>query len=76
MERPYRVWLYPATPILYLIVAALVVGSSLFRTLAEDATTAEIYQVPAVAALMAIGLVLYVVFRRLEQSPPPSAPAS
>jgi APA family basic amino acid/polyamine antiporter len=64
--RPYRVWFYPVTPILYLLVAALVVGSSLFRTLAKDASLSEVYQVPAVAALMAIGLVLYAIFRRLE----------
>jgi amino acid transporter len=67
-DRPYKVWFYPITPILYLVVAALVVGSSLFRSLAADASTAERYQVPAVAALMAIGLVLYAFFRRLERS--------
>jgi APA family basic amino acid/polyamine antiporter len=72
-DRPYKVWFYPITPILYLVVAALVVGSSLFRSLADDASTAEKYQVPAVAALMAIGLVLYAFFRRLERSSSESA---
>ena len=62
LDRPYKIWFYPITPILYLLVAALVVGSSLFRSLAKDASTAETYQVPAVAALMAIGLALVRVF--------------
>ena len=66
-ERPYRVWLYPATPILYLLVAVLVVGSSLLRTLADNASTAERYQVPAVAGLVLIGLCLYAGFRYLEK---------
>ena len=69
VERPYRVWFYPATPILYLLVAALVVGSSLFRSLADDASRAEAYQVPAVAGLMLVGLALYAFFRNLEGPP-------
>jgi amino acid transporter len=67
LERPYRVWFYPVTPILYLLVAVLVVGSSLLRTFADDASTAEKYQVPAVAGLMLVGLCLYAGFRYLEQ---------
>lgn len=66
--RPYRVWLYPATPILYLLVAALVVGSSLLRSLADDASAAEAYQVPAVVGLMLVGLCLYAGFRWLEKT--------
>lgn len=67
-ERPYKVWFYPVTPILYLLVAGLVVGSMIVSGFAKDAGFVERYQVPAVAALMAVGLGLYFVFRRLEQS--------
>jgi APA family basic amino acid/polyamine antiporter len=65
-ERPYRVWLYPFTPLLYLAVAALVVVSSFLAAFAKDASAAERYQVPAVAGLMVIGLGLYAFFRKLE----------
>jgi APA family basic amino acid/polyamine antiporter len=67
-ERPYKVWGYPVTPLLYLLVAALVVGSSFLRAFASDASDAEKYQVPAVAGLMVVGLALYAFFRRLEHT--------
>lgn len=66
-ERPYRVWFYPLTPIIYLVVAALVVGSMILASLAKDAEPAARYQIPAVAGLMIVGLGLYAFFRRLER---------
>jgi amino acid transporter len=66
-ERPYRVWLYPLTPLLYLLVAALVVGSMVLSSFAKDADPAVRYQIPAVAGLMVVGLCLYAFFRRLEK---------
>jgi len=68
-ERPYRVWFYPVTPILYLVVAVLVVGSMVLAAFAEEPSPADLYQVPAVIGLMVVGLILYWVFRQLEQSP-------
>jgi hypothetical protein len=44
----------------------LVVGTSFLQTFAPQAHWSQRLQVPGVAALLAIGLVLYVVFRRLE----------
>jgi hypothetical protein len=37
---------------------------------AEKASAAERYQIPAVVGLVAVGLVLYVFFRRLEGRTP------
>jgi APA family basic amino acid/polyamine antiporter len=68
-ERPYRVWFYPVTPILYLVVAVLVVGSMVLAAFAEEPSPADLYQVPAVIGLMVVGLILYWVFRQLEQFP-------
>jgi basic amino acid/polyamine antiporter, APA family len=66
-ERPYRVWLYPLTPLLYLVVAALVVGSMVLASFAQNAPLADRYQIPAVAGLVVVGLGLYAFFRRLEK---------
>ncbi|MDX1945843.1 MAG: amino acid permease [Pirellulaceae bacterium] len=66
LERPYRVWLYPLTPLFYLAVAAFVVVSGLLRAFASDASLAESYQVPAILGLMVVGLGLYFAFRQLE----------
>ena len=65
-ERPYRVWLYPLTPLVYLAVAALVIVSSFARALAADASHAEQFQAPAILGLMIVGIGLYILFRRLE----------
>src|SRR5262245_35659040 len=67
LERPYKVAFYPLTPILYLCTAALVVGSMFVATFASDAPRVDQFRVPGFIALMAIGLVLYAIFRRLEQ---------
>jgi amino acid transporter len=72
-ERPYRVWFYPLTPVLYLLAAALVVGSMILASFAEKAPPEVRYQIPAVAGLVLVGLVLYAFFRRLEQSTPGDA---
>jgi amino acid transporter len=69
LERPYRVWFYPLTPILYLLVAALVVGSMVLAAFGEKPSYVDVFQIPAVAGLMIVGLVLYAVFRRLESTP-------
>jgi basic amino acid/polyamine antiporter, APA family len=65
-ERPYKTLLYPFTPILYLLTALLVVGSMLLETFSPTATRVDQMKVPGFLALMAIGLVLYAIFRRLE----------
>jgi amino acid transporter len=70
LERPYRVWFYPLTPLAYLAAAALVVGSMFLSSFAEKASPAERYQIQAVVGLVAVGLVLYVFFRRLEGRTP------
>ncbi len=70
LPRPYRVWFYPITPLAYLAAAALVVGSMLFASFAKDAPPVERYQIPAVIGLVAVGLVLYVFFRRIENASP------
>jgi APA family basic amino acid/polyamine antiporter len=64
--RPYRVWFYPLTPLFYLAAAALVVGSMILSSLSENASATERYQIPAVGALLLVGLVLYAFFRKLE----------
>lgn len=66
-ERPYRVWFYPLTPIFYLLVAALVVGSMILSSLDKDAVPAVRYQLPAIGGLMLIGLGLYAFFRQREK---------
>jgi len=77
-ERPYRTHFYPLTPVIYLLTALLVVGSmassfvSAFAPGAEalfsrEALMVERLKVPGFLGLMAVGLVLYAVFRRLEQ---------
>jgi amino acid transporter len=57
LERPYRTWGYPITPILYLISVVAVVGS-----LAVN----NVWQVVATGALLLTGLVVYCFFRRSE----------
>jgi len=64
-ERPYKTWLYPVTPIIYLLTALLVVGS-MFLSAFSSADKAEQLKVPGFIGLMLIGLVLYAIFRRLE----------
>jgi len=66
-ERPYKTALYPLTPIIYLLTALLVVGSMFLSTFASDATFVDQLKVPGFLGLMVIGLVLYAIFRRLEQ---------
>jgi APA family basic amino acid/polyamine antiporter len=75
VERPYRVWFYPVTPLLYLLVAALVVGSMVMAAFAEKPPWSDLLQVPAVIGLMVVGLGLYAVFRRLEGSERPQKSA-
>jgi APA family basic amino acid/polyamine antiporter len=65
-ERPYKTHLYPLTPIIYLLTALLVVGSMFMATFSPDASRIDRLQVPGFLGLMAIGLVLYVIFRWLE----------
>jgi APA family basic amino acid/polyamine antiporter len=67
-ERPYRTWLYPLTPIIYLLTALLVVGSMLLSTFSPQAKFVDQLKVPGFAGLMVIGLVLYAIFRRLEEA--------
>lgn len=50
-ERPYRTWGYPLTPLLYLGVSSIVV------------TTMDLQQVVAVLSLLAVGVVVYLIFR-------------
>jgi amino acid transporter len=66
-DRPYKTLFYPFTPILYLLTALLVVGSMLLETFSRTATRVDQMKVPGFLALMAIGLVLYAFFRRLEK---------
>jgi APA family basic amino acid/polyamine antiporter len=72
LDRPYRVWFYPVTPFLYLLVATLVVGSMALAAVAalfaEEPPLTDLYQIPAVAGLMLIGLCLYAGFRMLEKA--------
>ncbi len=65
-DRPYKTLFYPLTPIIYLLTALLVVGSMFVTTFSKDASRMDKLQVPGFLALMAIGLVLYAIFRRLE----------
>jgi len=64
--RPYKTHLYPLTPIIYLLTALLVVGSMFMATFSPEASRIDKLQVPGFLALMAIGLVLYAIFRKLE----------
>ena len=70
LERPYATWGYPLTPLFYLAVALLVVGSvtvdSIRGWFVPDPDLNRI-KIPAVAALMLIGIGLYVVFRTMEE---------
>lgn len=66
-ERPYRVFLYPLTPVIYLATALLVVGSMFLSAFAPGADLVERLKVPGFLVLMAVGLVLYAVFRNLER---------
>jgi APA family basic amino acid/polyamine antiporter len=66
-ERPYRVALYPLSPIIYLLTALLVVGSMTMSMFSADATRVDQLKVPGFIALMIVGVVLYAIFRRLEQ---------
>jgi amino acid transporter len=81
LERPYKTHFYPLTPIIYLLTALLVVGSmsysfiSAFLPDAQDAFSSEELlvermKVPGFIGLMIVGLVLYAIFRRLEQRGP------
>jgi APA family basic amino acid/polyamine antiporter len=69
LDRPYATWGYPLTPLFYLGVALLVVGSvtvdSVRGWFVEDPDLNRI-KIPAVAALMLIGVGLYGLFRSLE----------
>jgi len=44
-----------------------VVGSLFLQTFSKEATRVDQLKVPGFLGLMVIGLVLYVIFRRLEQ---------
>lgn len=88
LERPYATWGYPLTPIFYLAVALLVVGSITLASVkgwyafdpsqgakgwyAGDEGLDKI-KIPAVAALLIIGVGLYWLFRRLEARDSPQA---
>jgi APA family basic amino acid/polyamine antiporter len=65
-ERPYKTWLYPLTPIIYLLTAVLVVGSMFLSSFSAQAEMVDMLKVPAFLLLMAVGLALYAFFRRLE----------
>jgi APA family basic amino acid/polyamine antiporter len=67
-ERPYKTWLYPISPIIYLLTALLVVGSMILSAF-SSADKAEQLKVPGFIGLMLIGLILYAIFRRLENRP-------
>jgi basic amino acid/polyamine antiporter, APA family len=66
LERPYRTWGFPVTPILYLLTASLVVGSIFLESFTPDAPLERRYQVPAFLGLMLVGLGMYWFFRILE----------
>jgi basic amino acid/polyamine antiporter, APA family len=66
--RPYKTWLYPVSPIIYLLTASLVVGSMFLSMFAPDATLVDQLKVPGFVVLMIIGLCLYAFFRRLESA--------
>ena len=68
-ERPYKTHFYPLTPIIYLLTALLVVGSMFLSAFSADAAKVDLLKVPAFLVLMAIGLILYAFFRRLEPRP-------
>jgi APA family basic amino acid/polyamine antiporter len=72
-ERPYKTALYPLTPILYLLTALFVVGSMFAATFASNATRVDQLKVPGFIGLMIVGVVLYAIFRRLEQQREASA---
>lgn len=69
VDRPYATWGYPLTPLFYLAVAMLVVGSitvdSVNGWFTEDIGLNRI-KIPAVAILLLAGVGLYALFRRLE----------
>jgi len=56
LERPYRTWGYPLTPLFYLLVSALVVA------------TTNRQQILAVAGLLAVGGVVFLFFQRRERA--------
>jgi hypothetical protein len=69
--------LYPLTPLIYLLTALLVVGSMTYSfvaaylpgavaTMTREELLVERLKVPGFLVLMAIGLALYALFRRLE----------
>jgi amino acid transporter len=66
-ERPYKTHLYPLTPIIYLLTAIVVVGSMFAEMFSSTATRVDQLKVPGFLVLMAVGLVLYAIFRKLEQ---------
>jgi basic amino acid/polyamine antiporter, APA family len=66
-ERPYATWGYPVTPIIYLLVALLVIVSSVAAGFKPDASVSDKYQLPAVGGLLGLGVVLYACFRMLEE---------
>jgi APA family basic amino acid/polyamine antiporter len=69
LDRPYATWGYPLTPLFYLGIALLVVGSvavdSVRGWFVDDPDLNRI-KIPAVAALLLVGVGLYVLFRRAE----------
>jgi APA family basic amino acid/polyamine antiporter len=60
LERPYRTWGYPITPLIYLASVVAVVGSLALN---------NVWQVVATAALLLTGGVVYRFFRKLEAQP-------
>src|SRR4029078_945332 len=68
-ERPYKTHFYPLTPIIYILTALLVVGSMIAEMFSTTATRVDQLKVPGFLVLMAVGLVLYAIFRKLEQQP-------
>jgi amino acid transporter len=67
LKRPYATWGYPVTPVVYLLVALLVIVTSVAAGFMADASVSDKYQLPAVGGLLGIGVVLYVCFRMLEE---------
>jgi amino acid transporter len=71
LERPYATWGYPLTPLFYLAVALLVVGSvtldSVYGWIAPDPNFNRV-KIPAVAVLLLAGVGLYYLFRRWEDA--------
>ena len=59
MDRPYRTWGYPFVPIVFVLVAAWLIINTLFSKPVESITG---------LVMMAVGLPLYLYFRRFKQN--------